>query len=74
MVSFLTKEMFSTKQGMIEWNKKIFDNNRDSIELRVNTLLENKYDSTIRANIKGIKELNWTFTKKRKIEYNTCSN
>ncbi len=51
------KEMFSTKQGMIEWNKKIFDNNRDSIELRVNTLLENKYDSTIRANIKGIKEL-----------------
>ncbi len=55
MVSFLLKICFQQRQGMIEWNKKIFDNNRDSIELRVKTLLENKYDSTIRANIKEIK-------------------
>lgn len=51
------KEMFTTAKGMIKWNKSIFDNNRDSIESRVNTLLEIKFDSTIQANVKGIEKL-----------------
>jgi uncharacterized protein YjaZ len=51
------KEMFTTEHGMIQWNKEIFDKNKDSIEVRVNSLLENKFDSKITANLKGIKEL-----------------
>lgn len=42
---------------MIKWNKDIFQKNRDSIELRVNKLLEKNFDSVIKTNLKGIKKL-----------------
>ena len=51
------KEMFTTTQGMVKWNENVFNNNRDSIESRVNTLLDIKFDSTIQANVKGIEKL-----------------
>ena len=50
-------EMFTTTQGMVKWNREIFIKNRDSIESRVCTLLEIKFDSIILANAKGIEKL-----------------
>ena len=33
-------EMFATEKGMVKWNDEIFSKKRDSIESRVNTLLD----------------------------------
>ncbi len=49
--------MFTTYSGMVKWNKEIFAKNGDSIKSRVNTLLDAKFDSTLRASVKGIKKL-----------------
>ena len=51
------KTMFTTAHGMVKWNKEIFNNNRDSIESRVNALLNVQFDSTLQASIEGIKML-----------------
>ncbi|MDZ4712464.1 MAG: hypothetical protein SGI89_09075 [bacterium] len=50
-------EMFTTTQGMVKWNKEIFHENKDSIESRVNTLLDIKFDSTLQASLEGMKKL-----------------
>jgi hypothetical protein len=50
-------EMFTTTQGMVKWNKEIFHENKDSIESRVNTLLDIKFDSTFQASLEGMKKL-----------------
>ena len=49
--------MFTTHHGMIKWNKEIFTKSGDSIRSRVSRLLDIKFDSTLRAGLKGIKEL-----------------
>ncbi len=51
------KEMFTTSEGMIAWNKKIYHDKKDSIESRVNKLLNIKFDSVLKSNLKGLKEL-----------------
>lgn len=51
------REMFTSTQGMIKWNKEIFQNKRDSIESRVNALLDSEFDSTLKKSLKGIKTL-----------------
>ncbi len=51
------KEMFTTSEGMIEWNKKIYHNKKDSIESRVNKLLNIQFDSVLKANLSGLKNL-----------------
>lgn len=50
-------EMFTTTQGMVKWNREIFDEKRDSIESRVNALLDLKFDSTLQASLEGFIEL-----------------
>ncbi len=51
------KEMFTTNEGMIGWNKKIYHTKKDSIESRVNKLLNIKFDSVLKANLSGLKNL-----------------
>ena len=50
-------KMFATEKGMMKWNDEIFSTRRDSIESRVNSLLDIKFDSTLKASMDGIKEL-----------------
>lgn len=50
-------EMFTTTQGMVKWNREIFNEKRDSIESRVNALLDLKFDSTLQASLEGFIEL-----------------
>lgn len=51
------REMFTTTKGMVKWNLEIFDEKRDSIESRVNALLDLNFDSTLQASLEGIKKL-----------------
>lgn len=49
--------MFKTPEGLVAWNAQLFQKNCDSIRSRVNALLDAKFDSTLRAGLKGIKKL-----------------
>lgn len=49
--------MFTTYAGMAKWNKEIFIKRNNTITSRVNKLLDAKFDSTLRASLKGIKAL-----------------
>lgn len=51
------KEMFSTEKGMIEWNKQIFIEKRDSISSRVNKLIQSDYIAQLNAALVGIERL-----------------
>ena len=50
-------EMFATAQGMIKWNKEIYQKNKDSISSRVDALMDCEFDSTLVASLEGIKKL-----------------
>ncbi len=49
--------MFSTAQGMIDWNRRIFREREDSIRSRVTRLMDVRFDSALRASITGMKRL-----------------
>lgn len=49
--------MFRTQSGMIAWNKELFTKYGDSIKSRVDALVNTRFDSTLRAGLKGINEL-----------------
>lgn len=51
------KDMFSTQKGMIEWNKKIFYEKRDSIESRVRKLIHSGFSMKLRSALEGIEKL-----------------
>ena len=49
--------MFTTHRGMIKWNKELFAQRSDSIESRVNRLLDARFDSTLQASLTGLKAI-----------------
>lgn len=49
--------MFGTHEGMVKWNGEIFYEKRDSIESRVNRLLDIRFDSILEASLIGVKQL-----------------
>lgn len=51
------KSMFSTEAGMVSWNRRIFEERKDSIKLRVDRLMESQFDSKLKAALSGIEEL-----------------
>ncbi|WP_200975114.1 DUF2268 domain-containing putative Zn-dependent protease [Echinicola sp. 20G] len=48
---------FSTEAGMISWNKDIYQDHLDTIESRIDQLLEVNFDSTLKASLTGLKRL-----------------
>jgi hypothetical protein len=51
------KQMFSTESGMIDWNKRIFEEKRDSIESRVSRLISARFSEKLKSSLIGIEEL-----------------
>lgn len=49
--------LFSTEQGMISWNRKIFEEKKDSIESRVKKLMHLGFSEKLSSALKGIEEL-----------------
>ena len=50
-------DMFSNEQGMIDWNKQIFEGKRDSIESRIGKLINSGFSNKLRSALEGIEEL-----------------
>lgn len=51
------EHMFSTEQGMLDWNREIFDKKRDSIESRVSKLISSDFSKKIESALRGIEGL-----------------
>lgn len=51
------KAMFSTETGMVDWNKTIFKEKRDSIESRVGRLMQSRFSEKLESALRGLEEL-----------------
>src|SRR5690606_11551327 len=51
------EDMFSTEQGMVDWNRQIFNVRKDSIKSRVKKLIASDFSGNLESALEGVERL-----------------